>query len=234
MSVLIETSKGDLVLDLFVDECPTACKNFLKLCKIKYYNNCLFHNVQRNFMAQTGDPTGTGTGGDSIFRLLYGDQARFFEDEIRPEIKHKKKGMLGMASAGENQNASQFYITTAADISSLAEKHTIFGELGEGDDVLDRINEAFCDDDGRPYQNIRIRHTIVLDDPFDDMPGLESHIPDASPVFERDPKDTRLEDDWVPDEDLRSQAEVEESLRKQEAKSRAVVLEMIGDLPEAD
>eukprot|EP00242_Pyramimonas_sp_CCMP2087_P014359 CAMPEP_0198223000 /NCGR_PEP_ID=MMETSP1445-20131203/90567_1 /TAXON_ID=36898 /ORGANISM="Pyramimonas sp., Strain CCMP2087" /LENGTH=258 /DNA_ID=CAMNT_0043901701 /DNA_START=81 /DNA_END=854 /DNA_ORIENTATION=+ len=234
MSVLLETSKGDLVIDLFVDECPTACRNFLKLCKIKYYNNNVFYNVQRNFMAQTGDPTGTGKGGDSIFKLLYGEQARFFDDEIRPDLKHKRKGMVGMASAGDNLNASQFYITTAEELTSLDEKHTIFGEVGEGHDTLERINEVFCDDAGRPYQNVRIKHAIVLDDPYDDMPGLESHIPDASPEFVRDPNDGRLEDDWIPDEEKRSQAEIDESMRKQEAKSRAVVLEMIGDLPEAD
>lgn len=87
MSVILETSKGDIIVDLFCDDCPIAAKNFLKLCKcvaglaaftvgytlassphrIKYYNNCLIHNVQRNFIFQTGDPTGNGTGGDSIY-----------------------------------------------------------------------------------------------------------------------------------------------------------------------
>lgn len=71
---------------------------FIRLCKIKYYNNCLFYNVQRNFIAQTGDPTNTGKGGESVYGVLYGEQARFFEDEIRPALKHKKKGMVGMAS----------------------------------------------------------------------------------------------------------------------------------------
>ncbi len=65
MSVLVETSLGDIVIDLFVDRCPIASKNFLKLCKTKYYNFCLFHNVQKGSLVQTGDPTGTGKGGDS-------------------------------------------------------------------------------------------------------------------------------------------------------------------------
>lgn len=123
MSVILETSKGDIVVDLFVEECPRACQNFLKyvdwpslacftltlifsrgtmfdrrLCKIKYYNNCIFHYVQRNFLVQTGDPTSTGKGGDSIHGLLYGAQARFFADETKPFLKHKEKGLLGMAS----------------------------------------------------------------------------------------------------------------------------------------
>lgn len=69
-----------------------------RLCKLKYYNNCLFYNVQRNFLAQSGDPTNTGRGGDSVYGVLYGEQARFFEDEVRPHLKHKKRGLLGMAS----------------------------------------------------------------------------------------------------------------------------------------
>jgi peptidyl-prolyl cis-trans isomerase-like 4 len=88
-------------------------------------------------------------------RILYGDQARFFEDEIRPQRMHKKRGTLAMASAGENMNASQFYITLADNLDSLDEKHTVFGEVGEGLDVLEKINDAYCDGDGRPYQNIR-------------------------------------------------------------------------------
>ena len=67
MSVILETSLGDITIDLFVKECPNTCKNFLKLCKIKYYNNCLFHNIQKDYIIQTGDPTGTGKGGESIY-----------------------------------------------------------------------------------------------------------------------------------------------------------------------
>ncbi|CAL8460649.1 g179 [Coccomyxa elongata] len=233
MAVLLETSKGDIVVDLYAEECPLAARNFLKLCKIKYYNNVLFHNVQQNFIAQTGDPTGTGTGGDSIYGIMYGEQAHFFEDEIRPHLRHKKRGMVAMAGAGEDRNASQFYITLAKDLDSLDEKHTVFGEVSEGLEVLDAINEALCDDRGRPLQNIRIRHTILLDDPFPDPPQLAEHIPDASPepVYAAD---DRLEDDWVPQEDGRSLEDIERETRQREAENRAVVLEMIGDLPEAD
>lgn len=68
MAVMLETSLGELVVDLFTDDCPITTRNFLKLCKIKYYNNCLFHDVKKDFLAQTGDPTGTGKGGDSIYK----------------------------------------------------------------------------------------------------------------------------------------------------------------------
>ena len=150
MAVLLETSKGDIVIDLLCEDAPVAAKNFLKLCKIKYYNDCLFHDVQKNFIVQTGDPTGTGRGGTSVFGRLYGDQARYFEDEIRETggPTHDKVGTVGMASAGPDLNASQFYITTAAHLDSLDGKRTVFGEVTEGLDVLARINDAFCDDKG--------------------------------------------------------------------------------------
>jgi peptidyl-prolyl cis-trans isomerase-like 4 len=89
MSVLLETTYGDIVIDLYTQERPITTKNFLKLCKIKYYNGCLFHNVQTDLLVQTGDPTGTGKGGCSIYGILYGEQATFFEDEKKPPLSHK-------------------------------------------------------------------------------------------------------------------------------------------------
>lgn len=237
MSVLIVTSLGDIVVDLHTDLCPLTSKNFLKLCKIKYYNGCLFHTVQKDFTAQTGDPSGTGSGGDSIYKFLYGDQARFFGDEIHLDLKHSKTGTVAMASAGENLNASQFYFTLRDDLDYLDGKHTVFGEVAEGHDTLMRINEAYVDEKGRPYKNIRIKHTYILDDPFDDPSQLAELIPDASP--EGKPKDevdadVRLEDDWVPMEEQLAPGELEEVIREKDAHSRAVVLESIGDIPDAE
>ncbi|XP_071730306.1 peptidyl-prolyl cis-trans isomerase CYP59 [Rutidosis leptorrhynchoides] len=237
MSVLLVTSLGDIVIDLHTDRCPLTCKNFLKLCKIKYYNGCLFHTVQKDFTAQTGDPTGTGSGGDSIYKFLYGDQARFFGDEIHLDLKHTKMGTVAMASGGENLNASQFYITLRDDLDYLDGKKTVFGEVAEGLETLSRINEAYVDDKSRPYKNIRIKHTYILEDPFDDPMQLAELIPDASP--EGKPKDevddeVRLEDDWVPMDEQLDAKELEEVIRAKEAHSRAVVLESIGDIPDAE
>ncbi|XP_042496089.1 peptidyl-prolyl cis-trans isomerase CYP59 isoform X2 [Macadamia integrifolia] len=142
-----------------------------------------------------------------------------------------------MASAGENLNASQFYFTLRGDLDYLDGKHTVFGEIAEGLDTLTRINEAFLDDKGRPYKNIRIKHTYILDDPFDDPPQLAELIPDASPEgkpHDEIDDDVRLEDDWVPMDDQMDPAELEEVLRAKEAHSSAVVLESIGDIPEAE
>ncbi|GLE00019.1 hypothetical protein PINS_up008746 [Pythium insidiosum] len=237
MSVLLETTLGEIVIDLYVDDCPIATTNFLKLCKIKYFNNVLFFNVQENFMVQSGDPTGTGRGGMSLYGHLYGEQARCFEDEIRPHLKHCKKGLVGMANSGPNTNVSQFYITTRDnDLEYLDGKHTIFGEVAEGFDVLDKINALYVDKDSRPYQDVRIKHTYILEDPFPDPPLLE--VPPSSPTRERPEEETvevRVAADERLDEDEgRTEEEIEASLREKEAKSRAVVLEMIGDLPDAD
>lgn len=145
---------------------------------------------------------------------------------------------VGMANSGPNTNASQFYITTRGEnLTYLDGKHTIFGEVAEGMDVLDRINELYVDKDMRPFQDVRIKHTYVLDDPFPDPELLV--VPPESPRRER-PEEETVEVRLAADESLedenegRTEEEIEKSVREKEAKSRAVVLEMIGDLPDAD
>ena len=88
MAVLLQTSKGDIEIDLFWDECPKTCFNFIKLCSMKYYNNCLFHNIEKNFIAQTGDPNGIGNGGNSVWGIL-SNKIKYFGNEINPKLKHK-------------------------------------------------------------------------------------------------------------------------------------------------
>ncbi|XP_048344919.1 peptidyl-prolyl cis-trans isomerase-like 4 isoform X2 [Sphaerodactylus townsendi] len=234
MAVLLETTLGDLVVDLYTEERPRACLNFLKLCKIKYYNYCLIHNVQRDFIIQTGDPQGTGRGGESIFCKLYGDQAKFFESEKVPRIKHKKRGTVSMVNNGSDQHGSQFLITTGENLDYLDGVHTVFGEVTEGIDVLMKINETFVDKDFVPYQDIRINHTVIIDDPFDDPSGLA--MPDRSPEPTKEQLDSgRIgADEDIDDFKGRSVDEVEEILAEKEAKTQAILLEMVGDLPDAD
>jgi len=243
MSVMLETSAGELVVDLFTDECPLATTNFLKLCKVKYYNGCLLFNVQQNYICQTGDPTGTGVGGQSVYGLLQGEHAACFPDEIVKHRKMNKVGLVCMAhdTRKENANRSQFFITLRGeDLDNLEGRHTVFGEVAEGLDVLAKINELYCDGDGRPYQDVRIKHTYVLDDPFPDPPGLveppasptlrDGGIPHVETVKKRIPYEEGVDTEV----DGRTEAELEESIRKKEAQSRAIVLEMTGDLPDAD
>ncbi|KAK3506734.1 hypothetical protein QTP70_018860 [Hemibagrus guttatus] len=234
MAVLLETTLGDIVVDLYTEERPKACLNFLKLCKIKYYNYCLIHNVQRFFIIQTGDPTGTGRGGESVFCKLYGDQARFFDAEKAPRIKHKKKGTVSMVNNGNEQHGSQFLITTGENLDYLDGVHTAFGEVTEGMDVLAKINEAFVDKDFIPFQDIRINHTVILDDPFDDLPGLP--VPDRSPEPTKQQLDSgRIgADEAINDADGKDTEELDELIKEKEAKTQVILLEMVGDLPDAD
>jgi len=146
MAVLLETSIGDLVIDLKVDHAPKACENFVKLCKMKYYNNCLFMTVQKDFIAQTGDPTNTGKGGCCVHAKLPGLGQRFFKDEIHPALKHNVKGTVAMANEKPNENGSQFYITLRKTVEQLDGKHTIFGSVAEGLDVLDKMNISMVDE----------------------------------------------------------------------------------------
>ena len=101
--------------------------NFIKLCKLKKYNFCLFHCVQKNLVAQSGDPTGTGRGGSSYFEHIYGAQARYFDAEKEPKISHCSRGLLSMVDNGSGQHGSQFFITLSDDLSYLDGKHTVFG-----------------------------------------------------------------------------------------------------------
>ena len=120
MSVLLETSLGDLVVDLFYEESPKTCFNFLRLCMLKKLNGRLFISVQKDYLATVCEEPGTGSD-ESVY------QHKFFADEITKR-KFAKKGLLAMANTGPNLNASNFFITLGDErIDSLYKKHTIFG-----------------------------------------------------------------------------------------------------------
>ncbi|XP_046405798.1 peptidyl-prolyl cis-trans isomerase-like 4 [Ischnura elegans] len=234
MAVVIETTMGCLTVDLFVEERPITCTNFLKLCKMKYYNFCLFHSVQNNFIAQTGDPTGTGNGGESIFSLVHGEEAKYYEAEVMPKIKHSRAGLVSMVNCGNNMLGSQFFFTLGDELHSLDGEHCVFGEVTEGLDVLIQLKEVICDEAHHPFRDIRITHTIILEDPFDDPPNLT--FPDRSP----EPTKERLTNGRIaPDEEVddtkgKTIEEVEEMVQKREAQARATILEIVGDIPDAD
>ncbi|KAJ5632167.1 hypothetical protein N7490_008506 [Penicillium lividum] len=241
MSALLETSLGDIVIDLLVDESPKACENFLKLCKLKYYNFSPVHSVQKNFSFQTGDPLGPDApesdGGSSIWGLLDGPSKRTFPIDL-PKLKHTERGTVSMATVPATNDpdqrlaASQFLITLGDNLDYLDGKAAIFGKVVEGFDVLEKINDSFIDDRGRPLKDIRIRHTVVLDDPFDDPSGLVE--PPESPLPSKAQLATvRIADDEELDDDMDEDA-MEKLRREREARAQALTLEMVGDLPFAD
>jgi peptidyl-prolyl cis-trans isomerase-like 4 len=234
MSVVLETTLGDITIDLYHEERPISCKNFLYLCEIKYYNFCLFHSIQTNFIAQTGDPTGTGRGGESIYRQLYGEQAKYFDMEKKPFIKHRKRGTLSMVNNANNQHGSQFFITLSSDLDSLDGIHTIFGEVVDGWDVLDQINIAVVNHEFRPYHDIRIIHTVILSNPYE-IPSLLDVPPRSpSPTIEL-VKSAMIAFDELFEEDRiqgKTAEEIKDYMEEKDAQSRAQILELIGDLPE--
>ena len=146
--VTLDTSMGPITVELYNDHAPKTCKNFATLAERGYYNSIIFHRVIPNFMLQTGDPTGTGRGGSSI----YGDA---FEDEINPSLKHTGAGVLSMANSGPNTNGSQFFITLAPT-PWLDGKHTIFGRVKTGLRVVQRMGLVKTDKDDKPMDEVKI------------------------------------------------------------------------------
>jgi len=127
----IDTSRGTIKLKLHADKAPKTVANFEKLAKQGFYNGLKFHRVIENFMVQTGCPQGTGTGGPGYK----------FADEFHPDLKHSGPGMLSMANAGPNTNGSQFFITHVAT-PWLDGKHSVFGQVTEGQDVVNAIKQG--------------------------------------------------------------------------------------------
>ncbi|EFA79426.1 cyclophilin E [Heterostelium album PN500] len=161
-SVVLETTMGNITLELYWNHTPKTSKNIYELASKGYYNNTIFHrlikyyinkylntftNYIKDFMIQGGDPTGTGRGGSSI----YGEK---FADEITKELKHTGAGILSMANSGPNTNGSQFFITFAPT-PWLDGKHTIFGRVSSGMNVVQKMNVMPTSND-KPLEEIRI------------------------------------------------------------------------------
>ncbi|XP_073819754.1 peptidyl-prolyl cis-trans isomerase sig-7-like [Musca autumnalis] len=234
MSVVIETTIGDITVDLFIDERPVACLNFVKLCKLKYYNYNLFHTIEQGFIAQTGDPTGAGDGGSSIWGVVEGQHKRFFEGETLPKIHHSSAGLMSLVGAGKQMLGSQFFFTLGDNLTSLDGQHCVIGEVVEGHETLRKLNEAIVDENFRPYQDIRITHTVILEDPFPDPRGFREPSRSPSPSAERMQNGRIAADEDIDDTDGKTMEEIQEMLAEREAKARATILEIVGDLPDAD
>jgi peptidylprolyl isomerase len=145
--VVFETNFGTIELTLMPDVAPKTCENFIGLVERHYYDGISFHRVIKEFMIQGGDPTGTGAGGESIWKKAFGD-------ECSPTVKFDRPGLLAMANRGPNTNGSQFFITTTKP-SWLNGKHTIFGEVTTGMDVVRKIEST-------PTQNDRPREAVTI------------------------------------------------------------------------
>jgi cyclophilin family peptidyl-prolyl cis-trans isomerase len=147
----INTNVGDISIELFDDDAPTTVSNFKKLAADGFYNGVIFHRVIPDFMIQSGDPTGTGSGGPGYT----------FDDESN---EHRvERGALAMANAGPNTNGSQFFIVTADSCPWLDGKHTVFGRVTAGLEVADAISEVDRDARDRPRQDVTIERVELAD-----------------------------------------------------------------------
>lgn len=144
----METDNGTMVIELFADKTPVTVNSFVFLAREGFYDGVIFHRVIANFMAQGGDPTGTGRGGPGYQ----------FQDEFHPSLKHDKRGVLSMANAGPGTNGSQFFITHGPT-PHLNNRHSVFGQVIEGEDVLMSIPERDPNNVNAPAVKI-IRVTI--------------------------------------------------------------------------
>jgi len=150
---IVHTSEGAIELELYPNEAPKTVENFRKLARDGFYEGVIFHRVIPDFMIQGGDPTGTGTGGPGYE----------FEDEFN---EHRVvRGALAMANAGPNTNGSQFFIVTAEATPWLDGKHTVFGKVTSGMDVVERICEAERDENDRPASPVAIERVELPEDP---------------------------------------------------------------------
>ncbi|XP_077442064.1 spliceosome-associated protein CWC27 homolog isoform X2 [Vanacampus margaritifer] len=165
--VLLKTSAGEIDIELWAKEAPKACRNFVQLCMEGYYDGTIFHRVVPEFIIQGGDPTGTGTGGESVY-------GRTFKDEFHTRLRFNRRGLVAMANAGTHDNGSQFFFTLAR-ADELNNKHTIFGKV-TGDTVYNmlRLADVECDGNERPLNPHKIRTAEVLHCPFDDIEPRET------------------------------------------------------------
>ncbi|XP_003371439.1 peptidyl-prolyl cis-trans isomerase SDCCAG10 [Trichinella spiralis] len=143
--VRLKTTVGDIDVELWSKECPLACRNFIQLAMEGYYDGTIFHRVERGFIVQGGDPTGTGFGGESVY-------SEPFKDEFHSRLRYIRRGLVGMASSGRCTNGSQFFFTLA-ETPELQNKHTLFGKVG-GVTLYNMLRLGECEVD----QNMRPLH----------------------------------------------------------------------------
>ncbi|KAL5017067.1 hypothetical protein ScPMuIL_006656 [Solemya velum] len=158
--VRLSTNYGNLNLELHCEMVPKVCENFIKHCANGYYNGTVFHRSIKNFMIQGGDPTGTGSGGESVWGAP-------FKDHFKPNLTHSGRGVLSMANSGPDTNKSQFFITFRS-AGHLDGKHTVFGKVVGGLETLDAMEAVETGKNDKPKRDIRLETATVFVNPYEE------------------------------------------------------------------
>lgn len=154
----MHTDLGDIKIEVFCEECPKSAENFLAHCAQGTYDKTKIHRNIKRFMVQMGDPTGTGKGGESIW-------GGYFEDEIRENLRHDKRGIVSMVNKGPNTNGSQFFITYDKH-AHLDGYYTVLGHVIKGIEVLDKLEQIEVDEKNRPKTQILINSITIHANPL--------------------------------------------------------------------
>ncbi|GMG22165.1 unnamed protein product [Ambrosiozyma monospora] len=229
MSVLIETSSGNIVVDLFVEKSPEESFNFLKLCKSKYYHYSPFTNIQKDFIVETGNPKFPQSPTENCINNLATGWAKQSKSSNDYPC-HDDIGLISFLKKGRNKSFEPQFILTLTDdkrtLKVLDHKATVFGKVSEGINVLNAINTSPVDEHLQPLKDIRILHTFVLQDPFPDPSPFN---PPQSPFPTEEQIDSfRLLLENGSDDDI-------DSFQKKESEAKSIsqtlTLELLGDLP---
>jgi peptidyl-prolyl cis-trans isomerase-like 4 len=203
--------------------------NFLKLAKLGWFNNALVLEILHGHFLRIGQLE--FPQGQTIYSLISNDSSYYVSDEINRALTHSKAGLLSTCNEGPNLNNSNFFVTLGGDLSRHNGKHTIFGEISENWEMILGIATEPTDSLNRPYRNIRILETEIIHDPFEDPPGfadLCSRFVPSTPVAESD----RIEDGEALTEI--SAEEQREYFQRMKAHRDAELLELLGDIPDAE
>ena len=226
MSVLLETTVGDLVIDLEVKRVPKNCQNFVELANLKKLNNLKISTIDEGFICVFGSGEPSFDRGSAEFQTTGKSAAKFLAPERHEKVRHSRMGTVGMVNGGES-----FYVTLRdGPIDHLDQgtsAPTIIGYVEEGLDVLENLNATICDTAKNPFNSIRIRHAVVLDEGSFPTPSWYPKEAPLSPIEILDEQLQVVEDE----EDERILAEREKEAK---AKAQEVELELMGDLPSAD
>jgi peptidyl-prolyl cis-trans isomerase-like 4 len=228
MSVLFESTIGTFVVDLDCETSPKNCNNFLKLSQCGFYTFCNFYSVERGFVAKSGsgreDLTGKSESQSAksiLFGTLESKQAQLNEFHISQ--MHARKGTISMLEGG----GTRFFITLSPNLIHLDNKYTVIGHISEGIEIIEKLNELLVDSERRPFEDVVIKKAVVLHDPFQSvkLPSFPA-IPSIEAV-----KFLRI--DWIKEAEKYKLNDLTIHEEQAKSQSRALTLELLGDLPDA-